>query len=197
MKSWISEYSSALSARDVRDKAQASYIDAYTTLADRTARLEIAPPPAPPSPSPQPTASSIPNSPDDASLTRLRADLATTQKSRADLSAQVTTLNSTLATLQKSASTSSKQITSLQRQVLLLERKLSDRTSELAESKKLVEGVQDEMIGMNLELGEAGKKMEGLRAENKRLVERWIVEMGERARRMNEEVEGHAMGKER
>ncbi|KAF2102632.1 putative autophagy protein Apg16 [Rhizodiscina lignyota] len=211
MKSWISEYSSALDARDVREKAQLRFVNAYTKLADRTATLESAnsssPPvaeaPSVPSPSQRTTSPglSIPfrgkspqaNVPDDTSnlspsdaLNRLRSDLATTQRSRAALQSQLAPVTSELATLKSQSARDTKRISELERDRSILERRVKDRDEEIKGKARLVEEVQDEMLSLNLQLNMAEQRSEKLETENKQLVDRWMERMGREAEEMNE-----------
>ena len=229
MKSWLTEYSAALDARDAREKAQIRFINACmklkdrylrtstefypsdTRLADRTATLEAAntvsvlttePPPAP-SPTQRTTSpglalpfrgksspSSAPGDSTDASpsdaLSRLRADLASTQRSRAALQSQLAPLSAQLATLQAQTSRDAKLITVLSREKSLLERRVKDRDEEIKGKARLVEEVQDEMLSLNLQLNMAEQKSEKLQAENKQLVDRWMERMGREVEQMNE-----------
>ncbi|KAI9709446.1 MAG: hypothetical protein M1820_003206 [Bogoriella megaspora] len=202
MSSWIDEYYSALEVRDAREKAQSQYINAYTKLADRTAVLEANPvqPPTSPSPSPsvknvaRPSASrrgkSTSEKEEDATpadaLARLRIDLATTQKSRADLQARLKPLNEELEKMKVKSERDLKRIEDLTREKVTLERKLRDREEELKGKARLVEEVQDEMVSLHLQLNMAEQRSEKLEKENKELVDRWMVRMGEEADAMND-----------
>ncbi|KAJ9638772.1 autophagy protein 16, interacts with Atg12p-Atg5p [Coniosporium tulheliwenetii] len=181
MSSWLAEYSASLDLRDAREKAQIAYINAYTKLADRTAAAEAraaqAPSAVPSSPLPASAASpSTPligkssprgkqedrsSSPGDA-LSRLRADLASTQRSRAELQAKLAPLTSELETLKKQSTLSDKRIAELTREKVALERKLRDRYEETKGKSKLVEEVQDEMVSLNLQLNMAEQRAEKL-----------------------------------
>lgn len=206
---WLSDFTTALQARDQREKAQEAHINAYTKLADRTARLEAdraAAPPASAAPpttsSPQPAANkpspsrsrfgrsspAIPE-PEPASndvLSRLRADLAQSTTSRAALQAQLNSVTAELATLKTRAARDEKAVSDLKRQAASLERKLRDRESEIKGKARLVEDVQDELVSVNLQLNMAEQKSEELERENRELVDRWMKYKREEAERMND-----------
>ncbi|KAJ9618863.1 autophagy protein 16, interacts with Atg12p-Atg5p [Taxawa tesnikishii (nom. ined.)] len=204
MADWIEQYSSALDSRDRREKAHKHYIDAYTKLADRTAQPVSAPAaPAAAAPTTSSTASPRAATPtkgkpavskdtsEPASaelLSRLRTDLASTQRSRAELHSQLTDLQSRLATLTTSSKSSARQIADLQREKRDLERRLKDRDEELKGKSRLVENVQDEMVGLSLQLNMAEEREQRLKKENEELVRRWMESKGKEAERMN--VEG-------
>lgn len=118
-------------------------------------------------------------------LARLRADLATTQKARSSLQAQVDELTTSLSALQTQSKTSAAQITQLTRQKADVERRLRDRDEELRGKGKLVEQAHDEMVALGLQLNMAEERSEKLTMENKELVDRWMKRMGEEADMMN------------
>lgn len=220
MPSWLSEYSSALDARDAREQSQVRFIkacshslhptcytarltNADTKLADRTASLDSTQEPeptgAPPSESPAQrttspgfafrtksptnTAPSDPTanlSPTDA-LARLRADLASTQRSRAALEAQL----KELPTLKSQSARSSQRIAELERDKARLERRVKDREDEIKGKAKLVEDAHDETATLELELNTAVARSKALEKENRELVDRWMRRMGEEADEMN------------
>ncbi|KAL9073182.1 MAG: hypothetical protein Q9157_004824 [Trypethelium eluteriae] len=199
MTSWMEEYLLALEERDTREKAQISYINAY-----RTAALEAKSTTTPTVSSPSPTPSvqagakqvtarrgkSVSNKEEDAStgdtLGRLRIDLATTQKSRADLQARLKPLTEELEKAKLKSEKDLKRIEDLTRERITLERKLRDRDEELKGKARLVEDVQDEMVSLNLQLNMAEQRSEKLEKENKELVDRWMVRMGKEADEMND-----------
>ncbi|KAK3064788.1 hypothetical protein LTS18_003919 [Coniosporium uncinatum] len=212
MKSWLSDYNSALDVRDARDKAQSTYINAYTKLADRTAQLTstlssqsnpAAPTPASPATKAvraetsakarSPLASPFGRRHDDRkeedptdTLTRLRADLAATQKSRADLQAQLKPLSEELSALKTQRERDKRSISILEKDKLVLERKVRDREEEIKMRKKLVEDVQDEMVSLGLELSMSAQQQGRLKGENEELVRRWVEYKGKEAERWNE-----------
>lgn len=117
----------------------------------------------------------------------LRADLATTQKARTALQAQVDELTTTLKGLELQSKTSMSQITQLSRQKMDSEKRLRDRDEELRGKSKLAEDAQDEMVALGLQLNIAEQKQEKAERENKELTERWMKRMGEEADQMNRE----------
>ena len=205
MADWLQQYTASLVLRDEHEQAHKSYIDAYTKLADRTAVLEAAVPDTPASPprSEKQGSQAAPDRPDPKrsasntaptqqvantdTLTRLRADLTTTQRSRTDLQSQLARLQTQLSQLTTQSSASTQRITALEREKRDLERKLRDRDEELRGKARLVESVQDEMVGLNLQMNMAEQKAERLNGENEDLVRRWMERMGVEAERMNVE----------
>ncbi|KAI9667195.1 MAG: hypothetical protein M1821_000008 [Bathelium mastoideum] len=206
MSSWMEEYLQALEERDTREKAQVEYIDActYTKLADRTAALETHSKTRLPGSSPVSLETvknaskqgavrpgkSTPGREDDTVqvdvLNQLRADLAATQKSRADLQARLKPLVEELESLKSESKKSLRKISELSREKHTLERKLRDRDEELKGKARLVEEVQDEMLSLNLQLNLAEQRLEKLQQENKELIDRWMARMGKEADAMND-----------
>ena len=198
------EYINACKEQPIRYNCNAysltSSID--TKLADRTATLEAASEKAPPS-SPPP----VPSTPSKAIgkqlvggrtksvseeaassdiLSQLRIDLATTQKSRAELQARLKPLNGELEALKVKSGKDLRRVSELTRERLTLERKLRDRDEELKGKARLVEEVQDEMVSLNLQLNMAEQRSDKLERENKELVDRWMARMGKEADAMND-----------
>ncbi|KAK4554328.1 autophagy protein 16, interacts with Atg12p-Atg5p [Recurvomyces mirabilis] len=200
MSDWIEQYSAALTERDGREQAHKAYIDAYTKLADRTVALssEASAPPTPSSPKPSSAReqSGTPvkgkavvarggeQDPTDV-LSRLRQDLATTQKARATLQAQVDDLTTSITALQTQSKASTTQIAQLTRQKAEVERKLRDREEEVRVKTKMATDATDEMVALDLQLNLAEAKSKKLVGENKDLVDRWMKRMGQEADNMN------------
>jgi chromosome segregation ATPase len=118
-------------------------------------------------------------------LSRLRADLAATQKSRADLQSQLKPLKEELEKMKTKAERELKRIEDLTRDKVTLERKLRDREEEIKGKARLVEEVQDEMVSLNLQVNMAEQRSEKLIKENQELVDRWMARMGQEADAMN------------
>lgn len=118
-------------------------------------------------------------------IARLRSDLATTQKARSTLQAQVDDLTSTIKTLELQNRSSASQISQLTRQKLDTERKLRDREEEIKGKQKLVVAAQDEMVALGLQLNMSEQKKDKLEKDNKELLERWMRRKGEEAEKMN------------
>ncbi|KAK6004858.1 hypothetical protein QM012_007637 [Aureobasidium pullulans] len=175
MADWSTRYLAALDARDRRESAHRSYVDAYTRLADRKNSSAITTNPR--------TASG--DSPNHDEITRLRQDLSTTQAARSSLSSQLQTLQTTTTSLTTSNATLTSQLTSVHKQLASLERKLKDRDEELREKKKLVEEVQDEILVLTMELNAVGREKEKLKNENGELVRRWMERMTTEVDRAN------------
>jgi chromosome segregation ATPase len=173
------------------------YID--TALADRTAQLLRQPPPASTAVHPDAQSQALPSHERTSTPTKgkehetnpsellatLRADLATTQKARSTLQAQLADLTAQLSVVSIQQRASQSQVTTLTKQVFEAERKLQDRDEELRGKSKLVEQAQDEMVALELQFNLAEQRSEKLEKENKELVERWMKRMGEEAERVN------------
>ncbi|KAG9193578.1 hypothetical protein G6011_03613 [Alternaria panax] len=192
----LAQYLSALDARDVREKAHKEYINAYTKLADNTARFANQTPSAEePTPAASastkaiaskgkgPAATSV-SSP--SAVAQLRSELAITQRTRGDLETQLSTLTAELSTLKASDAQQKQRIEQLEKVRTQLERRSKDRTEELKGKGRLVEEVHDEMVALNLQLNMAEQEKEKLRKENEELTKRWVKRMEEEARKMNE-----------
>lgn len=118
-------------------------------------------------------------------LSTLRTDLASTQKARASLQAQLEDLTAQLTALTTQQRASQAQIFSLTKQKTELERKVRDRDEEVRGKSKMVEQAHDEMVAQGLQLNLAEDRSAKLEKENKELVERWMKRMGEEAERVN------------
>ncbi|KAF2462054.1 autophagy-related protein 16 [Lineolata rhizophorae] len=195
---WLSDYTAAISARDAAEKRQSAIIAAYTKLADRTAATSHAPASAAPSSPRLPNRAASPlsktSSPsrkgaaaaaatgDDASL---RAELAATQKARAELAARVKPLGEKLATVTAQAGLDARRIEELSRERAGLERKVRDRDEEIKGKGKLVEEVQDEMLSLDLQLNMAEQRAKKLEQDNAELLRRWMALKRDEAEAMN------------
>ncbi|WPG99862.1 Hypothetical protein R9X50_00268200 [Acrodontium crateriforme] len=203
MNDWIEQYTAALAERDAREQAHAPYFEAYTKLADRTATLTAQTSLQPRSRRPE-SSHSIPTSPrlsnkatsrntsaeiDTSTLandvSRLRVDLASTQKARSALQANLETVQLSLTQLQVQHSSTVASHGALTKQKGDLERKLRDRDEELQLKRKLVEHAQDEMVALQLELHFAEDRANKFESENKELVERWMKKKSEEAEKVN------------
>lgn len=178
------------------------YLD--TKLADRTAALnKPAPPPSepvPPSPSlstrslrpgtpkgkgsPAPPDSGIPSS-----LVQIRAELASTQRTRAELETKLANQNTELEGLKVTDAEQKKRIAQLEKTKEFLERRVKDRSEELKGKGRFVNEVQDEMVSLELQLNMAEKEVEKLRNENEDLTRRWLEKMELEAKTMNDRFE--------
>ncbi|KAL1630335.1 autophagy protein 16, interacts with Atg12p-Atg5p [Neofusicoccum ribis] len=119
-------------------------------------------------------------------LSRLRADLAATQTSRAGLQAQLAGVTAELGALRTRATRDERAVAELRRAGAALERRLRDRESEVKGKTRLVEEVQDELVSVNLQLNMAEQRSEELERENRELVDRWMKYKREEAERMND-----------
>ncbi|KAL2011554.1 hypothetical protein VTN00DRAFT_4272 [Thermoascus crustaceus] len=209
MAHWREEYFAALGVRDEREKANVALYDAYTRLADRTGRLALAatntphlsvtspeqsqqpPPPAGtaspkkkvPSPSRQQPQQELPTA--DA-LAAARADLATAQRSRAELEDRLSRTTAELEKLKKKSTQDGRRVAALESERTHLQMRLKDRDEELRGKAKLLNSVQDELASLNLQLNMAEDRSSRLQRENQELVDRWMARMGKEADAMNE-----------
>ncbi|KAH7402959.1 autophagy-related protein 16 [Pyrenochaeta sp. MPI-SDFR-AT-0127] len=202
MSSPLAEYLSALETRDAREKAHAEYIHAYSKLADRTAALanqgsaaaeEAAPSPSVSTKALHPgttkgkgqgqlttTNVSLPST-----ITQLRSELASTQRTRGDLESQLSILTAELSALKATDTQQKQRIEQLEKVRAALERRGRDRADELKGKGRFVEEVQDEMVALNLQLNMAEQEKERLKKENDDLTRRWVQKMEDEARKMN------------
>jgi len=120
-------------------------------------------------------------------ISQLRADLASTQRSRAALESQLQQRQTELTTLTTQSRLLSTQAKTLNLEKRELERKLGDRVEEIRQKQRFLENVHDEMAGLNLELNMAVKRADTVKAENEMLVKRWVEKMGQEAEKMNVE----------
>ncbi|KAG8631911.1 hypothetical protein KVT40_001051 [Elsinoe batatas] len=193
---WLSQYNSNLDIRDHRESLHKPYIQAYTSLADRTSTSSL---PATPSPGPTTLPSHLtrhPSSPkpdsSPADLTTLRHQLATANTARTTLTTQLTSLRQQLTSLQTSHTSLQTAHSSLQSTHSLLLRRSKDLDHELREKSKLILSVQDEMLALELALNVAEEKtrmaeekvrgmereVREVRGENESLVKRWVERVG-------------------
>ncbi|KAF3384489.1 Autophagy protein 16 [Penicillium rolfsii] len=208
MPHWREEYLAALAVRDQREKANVALYDAYTRLADRTAKLatpidpdanpaagrrsSVAPyesqqsgsvtlgtaPKRPPSSEPGPSLTDL--------LKTTRADLSEAQRSRTDLQDQLNRLNMEAEKLRKKSNRDGRRLETLENEKAILGKRLKDRDEELREKTKLLEDFQAELASLNLEFNMAEKRSKELQRENKELVDRWMARMGKEADAMND-----------
>ncbi|KAF2710033.1 autophagy protein 16 [Pleomassaria siparia CBS 279.74] len=207
MSNPLAEYLAALEVRDKREKKHETYVNAYTKLADRTASLALqttsieAPAPSasvstksirPGTPSTRPTKTSSPGPGTDASpsiVAQMRADLASTQKTRSELETRIASVTADLTALQTTSSEQKKRIAVLERTKEQLERRSKDRVDELKGKGKLVEEVQDELLSVNLQLSMSEQNNEKLKKDLADLTRRWMEKM-----EMEAEAENKKMG---
>ncbi|KAJ9296284.1 hypothetical protein DTO271G3_5425 [Paecilomyces variotii] len=197
MANWREEYLAALGIRDEREKANTALYDAYTRLADRTARTtattthqdqqeEQQPPPpsiSPKVPSRKPSEHG-PSTPD--ALAAARADLSAAQRSRAELQEQLSRTSAELDKLKKKSVQDSRRITTLEGERTHLTLRLRDRDAELKGKAKLLDDLQDELATLNLQLNMAEDRSSKLQRENQELVDRWMARMRKEAEAMND-----------
>lgn len=164
-----------------------------TKLADRTSTLgqQASPTEEPTSTPTVPTRTPTPKgkgpaTPEPSSLAQLRAELASTQRTRGDLETQLRDLSAELSTLKASDAQQRQRIDQLEKMKTALERRGKDRMDELKGKGRFVEEIQDEMVAVTLQLNMAEQEKEKLRKENDELTKRWVKKMEEEARKMNE-----------
>ncbi|KAK5675558.1 autophagy protein 16, interacts with Atg12p-Atg5p, partial [Elasticomyces elasticus] len=145
MANWRDEYSAALAVRDRREKANVPLYNAYTQLADRTAK--VAPTPAESKQHIPPTAASKghpsgPGSPElslQEALVATRADLTEAQRSRAELQDKLARVNSELEKYRKRSAQDSRRMNALDGERTQLQLRLKDRDEELRGKAKLLD----------------------------------------------------------
>ncbi|KAJ9198026.1 hypothetical protein DTO021D3_6179 [Paecilomyces variotii] len=201
MANWREEYLAALGIRDEREKANTALYDAYTRLADRTARTtattthqeqqqEQPPPPSTsyssvsPKVPPRKPSEHGPSTPD--ALAAARADLSAAQRSRAELQEQLSRTSAELDKLKKKSVQDSRRITTLEGERTHLTLRLKDRDAELRGKAKLLDDLQDELATLNLQLNMAEDRSSKLQQENQELVDRWMARMKKEAEAMND-----------
>ncbi|KAL3472959.1 autophagy-related protein 16 [Aspergillus californicus] len=193
MAHWREEYAAALAARDRREKANITFYNAYTKLADRTAFItteskEAARQPTPTTPSADPRKQLSPitgPSPQDI-LVATRNDLAEAQRSRSELQERLARVTADWEKLRKRSTHDGKRINAMDGEITHLQLRLKDRDEELKGKAKLLEDFQDELATLNLQLNMAEERTDRLQKENKDLVDRWMARMGKEADAMND-----------
>ncbi|KAL1999994.1 hypothetical protein VTN02DRAFT_3709 [Thermoascus thermophilus] len=189
MAHWREEYFAALGVRDEREKANVALYDAYTRLADRTGRLALAATSTPhlSVTSPEASRQQPQHEPPTAdALAAARADLATAQRSRAELEDRLSRTTAELEKLQKKSTQDGRRIAALESERTHLQMRLKDRDEELRGKAKLLNSVQDELASLNLQLNMAEDRSSRLQRENQELVDRWMARVGKEADAMNE-----------
>ncbi|KAF7590888.1 hypothetical protein BBP40_002249 [Aspergillus hancockii] len=200
MAHWREEYSAALAARDRREKANITLVNAYTQLADRTGRIATAvdsaqsstpseshqdtPQPLAADPKKQHLATSGSSLQDVLAATRL--DLSEAQRSRSELQDRLARTTTELEKLRKRSSQDSRRIGALEKEAAQLQLRLKDRDEELRGKAKLLDDFQDELASLNLQLNMAEERSNRLQKENHELVDRWMARMGKEAEAMND-----------
>jgi chaperonin cofactor prefoldin len=201
MALWREEYLAALAVRDSREKANSALYDAYSRLADRTAKLATpldisagpsqmrssghkahTTPPPPVTTKKQPT--ERPSGTD--LLNTTRAELSAAQRSRSELQDRLDRLNTEYERLRKKSAQEDRRLNSLDHEKTNLQLRLKDRDEELRRKAKLLEDFQDEIATLNLQLNMADEKTSKLQRENQELVDRWMARMGQEADAMND-----------
>ncbi|RLL93694.1 atg16-like protein [Aspergillus turcosus] len=171
MAHWRNEYSAALAARDRREKANVALYNAYTQLADRTARIASAGAQGAQNltgAGDKHTAiaaagktSAGPAVPD--VLAAIRADLSEAQRARSELQARLTEVSTELEKLRKRSTQDGRRIHTLES-----------------------EDFQDELATLNLQLNMAEERSDRLQRENQELIDRWMARIGREAEAMND-----------
>jgi chromosome segregation ATPase len=131
---------------------------------------------------------SSPGITDDSTVAQMRADLASTQKTRSELESRISATTSELSALKTTSTEQKKRIAALEKAKEQLERRTKDRVEELKGKGRLVEEVQDEMVSLNLQLHMAEQEREKLKRENEELTKRWVEKMEGEARSMNDRM---------
>ncbi|TVY54282.1 Autophagy protein 16 [Lachnellula cervina] len=189
MASWRNEYIQNLHERDRREKASYQQVDdqlieAFTQLLDRTTALEAE------KASREPHApDSKPRSPSTAAPTegtaQVRSDLAEALRSNGQIQSRIKVAEAELARLRAKSKADGKLIDELSRERGSLAQKLKDKEEELRGKAKLLSDVQDEVISLDMELNLSGQATTKLKAENKELIDRWMVYKSREVEAMN------------
>ncbi|TVY24939.1 Autophagy protein [Lachnellula hyalina] len=189
MASWRNEYIQALHERDRREKASYQQVDdqlieAFTQLLDRTTALEAE------KASREPHAQdSKPREPSTTTPTegtsQIRSDLAEALRSNGQLQSRIKGAEAEVAKLRAKSKSDGKLIDELSRERGSLAQKLKDKEEELRGKAKLLSDVQDEVISLDMELNLSGQATTKLKAENKELIDRWMVYKSREVEAMN------------
>ncbi|KAL1953077.1 hypothetical protein VTO42DRAFT_3615 [Malbranchea cinnamomea] len=193
MANWREEFFAALGVRDEQEKANLDFYEAYTQLADRTARLTSHPTGCSTKiSSPVLTAGKQPSKGSEPGVRELQAllsatrnDLSEAQKSREELTKHLTKTTKELEVLKKRYAAEVRKVSDLTAERSQLQLKLRDRDEELRGKAKLLDSVQDELVSINLQFNMAEDRAKKLEKENKELVDRWMARMGQEADAMN------------
>ncbi|KAL4785565.1 autophagy protein 16 [Aspergillus varians] len=195
MAHWREEYAAALAARDRREKANITFYNAYTKLADRTASSTVETPeshgaaqrstPSTPVADPRKQPSPVSGPSPQELLSATRADLTEAQRSRSELQERLARATTELERLQKRNNYDGKRINSMDSEITHLQLRLRDRDEELRGKAKLLEDFQDELAALNLQINMAEQRADRLQKENQELVDRWMARMGKEADAMN------------
>ncbi|KAF4626999.1 hypothetical protein G7Y89_g11157 [Cudoniella acicularis] len=200
MASWRDEYMQALLERDLREKASYDRIDdelveAFTQLLARTAALEAE------------TAATEPPTQDaklrdpaiDAAATegdtQVKKDLAEALRSNTQLQSRLQAAEAELTILRAKTTADAKSIRDLTRERASLSQKAKDKDDELRQKARFLSDVQDEMISLNLQLNMSEQNAKKVKAENKELIERWLIHKGREAEAMNHTLESQSPGR--
>ncbi len=137
-------------------------------------------------------------------LAKVREDLGEAQRSKGTMQAQLHSLTEETQTLREQSKVDRKRIGELALEKTNLATRMKDLNEELKGKAKLLEvgplvlihhffflsahfsqHVHDETISLELQLNMAEEQSQKLKQENKELVDRWMVRMGEEAEAMN------------
>jgi len=193
MASWREEYIQALNDRDQREKASCErigddFIEAYTNLLDRIAVLEVEKAARVSNLDLELKDRTSPSSGNDGNA-QIRSDLAEALRANGNLQSRIRIAETELIELRVKTKTDSKRIGDMTKERATLSQKVRDRDDELRGKARFLENVQDEMISLNLQLNVSEQNVKKLRAENKDLIDRWMVHKGKEADEMNETLE--------
>ncbi|KAI9733202.1 MAG: hypothetical protein M1818_007320 [Claussenomyces sp. TS43310] len=185
--SWREEYLHVLKEADSRAKKDYELIDAYTTLTDRTAALEAEKAAITSTSTATTTGARLSSqSPSNADgISQLRSDLAEALRSKGQLQSRLKVAEEEIQRSRLKIKSDAKLIKELSTERILLNTKVRDRDEELKGKAKLLEDVQDEMLSLNLQLNMVEQRSKKLQKENKDLIDRWMIRMGEEAEAMN------------
>ncbi|KAH6680668.1 autophagy-related protein 16 [Halenospora varia] len=202
---WRNEYMQALNERDVKERDSYERIDddlieAFTQLLARTAALQAqvdsvqsSTPEAKPRDPAITTSNTALSSLEGDSQTK--KDLAEALRSNTKLQTRLQAAEAELATLKTKTNGDARSIRDVTRERDAVSRRLKDKEDELRQKTKMFNDVQDEMISLNLQLNMSEQNAKKVKAENKELIERWLIHKGQEAEAMNHSLERQSPGR--
>ncbi|CAF9938149.1 MAG: hypothetical protein HETSPECPRED_000789 [Heterodermia speciosa] len=193
MASWQGEYLAALQERDRKEKADSSFYDAYTKLANRAAGLDSHAKSRVPAESPTADNRSrkpnipnfVPQASNEEALIRARHDLSEAQRSKGVMQSRLDSICVELQTLKLQSQHDIRRIKELSSEKAILSIRMKDQDEELKGKAKLLGDVHDENLSLTLQLNMAEERSQRLHTENKELVDRWMKRMGKEAEDLN------------
>ncbi|KAH8672622.1 autophagy-related protein 16 [Tricladium varicosporioides] len=202
---WRNEYMQALKERDTKEKGGYERIDddlieAFTQLLAHTAALQAqvdsvhsSTPESKPRDPAINTQSTTLSSPE--SDFQTKKDLAEALRSNTKLQTRLQAAEAELASLKMKTTGDARSIRDITRERDAVSRRLKDKEDELRQKTKMFNDAQDEMISLNLQLNMSEQNAKRVKAENKELIERWLIHKGQEAEAMNHSLERQSPGR--